>query len=66
MHRSFENESNKLTTIRLTQKMGSPIPVINRLVDFVAEHIVIFSQGHLAHVEEEASNMKNILEKSIL
>lgn len=66
MHRLFENESNNLTTIKLTQKIGSQIPIINKFVDFVLEHFIISSISHLKHIEEEAVNMKNALEGNIV
>ena len=62
MHRLFEAENEQLTTIRLTQKFGSQIPVIDKLVDFVTERFIFSSKSHFEHIEEEALNMKSALE----
>ena len=64
MHRLIENKSEQVTTIKLTHKIGSQIPVIHKLVDFVIEHFIISSKSHLEHIEEKALNMKTALEKN--
>lgn len=66
MIRSFEPETKQLTTVRLTHKFGSPIPIIGRIVDYITERFIFSSKNHLEHIKEESFYMKNDLENKFI
>jgi hypothetical protein len=62
MTRIFESTSENTTTIYTTHKLGSKIPFIGKIVDWIIEHIIFTSKYHLEHIAEEGHYMKLNLE----